>query len=93
LAAVDKPVTKFGVSSAAVSLAFTIAENVVRVGAVALLFFCPLHLKKRYSSFAIVDMALALLVYYSAWMRFFLRGGGDDLLSAPLAGIPSALRA
>jgi hypothetical protein len=78
-------------TTATVPLALTIAENVVRVGVLALPFFCSLHLKKRYSSLAIVGMALALLVYYSAWMRFFLGGGGDALLSAPLAGIPSPL--
>jgi hypothetical protein len=79
------------VSSAVVPLARTIAENVFRVGAVALPFFCSLQLKKRYSSLAIAGMSLALLVYYAAWMRFFLGGGAGELLSAPLAGIPSPL--
>jgi hypothetical protein len=74
-----------------VPTALTIAENVVRVVTVALPFFCSLHLSKRYSALAMAGMALALIVYYSAWARFFLGGGSPDLLSAPLVGIPLPL--
>ncbi len=74
-----------------VPIALTIAENVFRVVTLALPFFCSLHLTKRYSAHAIAIMTFALIVYYSAWTRFFLGGGSPVLLSAPLVGIPSPL--
>ncbi len=78
-------------TAATLPLVLTLAENVARVATLALPFFCALHLKKRYSRFAIAGMTLALLIYYAAWTRFFLGGGTPDLLSAPLLGIPSPL--
>ena len=71
-------------------LALPIAENAGRVAVLVLPFFYSLNLKK-YSSLAVVGMAIALAVYYGAWARFFAGGGSAELLSAPLFGIPGPL--
>ena len=55
-----------------VPLPLAFAENVGRVKTLAWPFFCSLHLIKRYSAHTIAGMAVALTVYYSAWIRFFL---------------------
>ncbi len=72
-------------------LALSIAENAGRVAVLVLPFFYSLNLKKKYSPLAMVGMAIALTVYYSAWVRFFVGGGSAELLSAPLFGIPGPL--
>ena len=77
--------------SASVPLALSIAENAGRFAVLALPFFYSLDVKKEYSSLAVVGMAIALTVYYSAWVRFFVGGGSAELLSAPLFGIPGPL--
>ena len=74
-----------------VPLALSVAENVGRAAVLALPFFYSLNLKNKYSTLALVGIALALTVYYSAWGRFFIGGGSPELLSAPLFGIPSPL--
>jgi hypothetical protein len=77
--------------SVSVPLALSIAENAGRVAVLALPFFYSLNVKKKYSSLAMVAMAIALAVYYVAWVRFFVGGGSAGLLSAPLLGIPGPL--
>lgn len=72
-------------------LALSIAENAGRVAVLVLPFFYSLNLKKKYSSLAMVGMAIALAVYDGAWVRFFAGGGLAELLSAPLWGIPGPL--
>jgi hypothetical protein len=72
-------------------LALSIAENAGRVAVLVLPFFYSLNLKKKYSPLAVVGMAIALAVYYAAWVRFFAGGGSAELLSAPLFGIPGPL--
>lgn len=74
-----------------VPLALSIAENVGRSVVLVLPFFYSLNVKKKYSTLALLGMAIALTVYYSAWGRFFLGGGSSELLSAPLFGIPGPL--
>lgn len=74
-----------------VPLALSVAEHALRAVTLALPFFCRLHLTKRYSAVVLVGMALALAIYYAAWIRFFVGGRSADLLSAPLIGIRSPL--
>jgi hypothetical protein len=74
-----------------VPLTLSIAENVGRAAVLVLPFFYSLNVKNKYSTLALVGMAIALTVYYSAWGRFFLGGGSAELLSAPLFGIPGPL--
>ena len=74
-----------------VPLALLIAENAGRVAVLVLPFFYSLNVKNKYSPLAMVGMAIALTVYYSAWARFFVGGGSAELLSAPLFGIPGPL--
>ncbi len=80
-----------GVSRGAVPPALAVAENVTRVVVLALPCFYALDLKRRYAVPALVGMALALAVYYAAWIRYFTGGGAPALLSTPLVGIPSPL--
>ena len=54
-------------------------------------FFYSLNVKKKYSTLALLGIAIALTVYYLAWVRFFVDGGSVELLSAPLFGIPGPL--
>jgi hypothetical protein len=75
----------------AAPLALTIAENVSRVVVLALPCFHSVDRKRKHSAVALVGMAAALAVYYAAWGRYFVGGGAAELLSAPLAGIPSPL--
>jgi hypothetical protein len=77
--------------SVSVPLALSIAENAGRVAVLALPFFYALDLKKKYSLLAMIGMAIALAVYYLAWLRFFAGGGSAELLGAPLWGIPGPL--
>ena len=74
-----------------VPLALSIAENVGRSVVLVLPFFYSLNVKKKYSTLALLGMAIALTVYYLAWVRFFVGGGSVELLSAPLFGIPVPL--
>jgi hypothetical protein len=62
-----------------------------RSAVLVLPFFYSLNLKKKYSTLALLGMAIALTVYYTAWGRFFVGGGSAALLSAPLLGIPGPL--
>ncbi len=80
-------------TSTTVPIALTIVENVARIATLALPFFCSLHLRKNYSAITVAGMALAIIVYYSAWARLFLCGSSPDLFSAPLAGIPLPMAA
>lgn len=78
-------------AKSAVPLPLSIAENVTRFVALALPFFYPLNLKRAWSTVVLIGMAIALAVYYLAWGRFFVGGGANALLSAPLLAIPSPL--
>lgn len=77
--------------AATVPAALAVVENLARIATLAIPFFLSLNLMKKYSAPAVAGMALALILYYAAWARFFLGGGSPDLLSAPLAGIPLPL--
>ncbi len=69
----------------------SLAENGVRILALALPFFYTLKLGRERSTAALIGMTVSLGVYYAAWGRFFLGGGSDSLLSASLLRIPSPL--
>jgi hypothetical protein len=84
------PKSTIGIT-ATIPIALTIVENIARIATLAIPVFCALHLTKKYSAPAMAGMAVALIVYYSAWARFFHGGGSPDLLSAPLLGVPSPL--
>lgn len=71
--------------------ALSMAENAGRVAVLVLPFFYALDVKKKYAPLAMVGMAIALTVYYAAWVRFFAGGGSVELLSTPLFGIPGPL--
>ncbi len=67
----------------AVPLALSIAENVARSAVLILTFFYSLNVKKKYSTLALLGMAIALTVYYTAWGRFFVAGGSAALVPRP----------
>ena len=69
-----------------VSVTLIIAEIILPGFALAVPSFLMLRLTKRYSA-----VALALAIYYAAWIRFFIGGRSADLLSAPLIGTRSPL--
>lgn len=74
-----------------VPLALTIGENVSRVAALGLPCFYSFELTRKRATLALVGMAIALAVYYAAWIRYFIGEQNPELLSAPLAGLPSPL--
>ena len=74
-----------------VSVTLIIAEIILPGFALAVPSFLMLRLTKRYSAVALAAMALALAIYYAAWIRFFIGGRSADLLSASLIGIRSPL--
>lgn len=71
--------------------ALTIAENLGRAAVLVLPFFYSLDLRRKYSTVVVAGMGLALAVYYAAWSRYFVGGGTEEFLRAPLLGIPSPL--
>ena len=74
-----------------VPLALVLPENAARVVVLAVPFFYSVDVRRKYSTSALAGMALALAVYYAAWVRSFSGGGSPELLSAPIVGIPSPL--
>ena len=66
-----------------VPLALSIAENAGRVVVLVLPFFYSLNVKKKYSPLAMIGMAIALTVYYSAWVKFFVGGGLRSFSALP----------
>ncbi len=80
------PLTPAGRETA--PLILTVAENIGRAAIVVMPLFYPLSLKNRFSKAALVLAALALLVYYAAWARYFFAGRSAELLSVPFLGIP-----
>jgi hypothetical protein len=73
------------------SIALTILENIGRIGILVIPIFYSIDLDKPYAKLVIALMAIALLIYYAAWGRYFIQGRPHDLLTAPLAGIPIPL--
>jgi hypothetical protein len=68
------------------------ARSRLRSGAIIpVMLLIPNVARMLFPAPALLVMAVALAVYYAAWFRYFAGGGAPDLLSAPLAGIPSPL--
>ena len=63
-------------------------EWVGRVAAFVIPFFYRLDAQSARQVAALVVMALALLLYYAGWVRFFTRGRRYALLFEPMLGLP-----
>ncbi len=72
-------------------LVLTIAENVGRFAALLIPLFFSIHWHKKYSLPVLILMGIALLIYYIAWGRYFLKESDPAWMSKPLFGIPLPL--
>jgi hypothetical protein len=68
-----------------------VLEWVGRVAAFVLPFFYRVEAQNARQVVALAVMALALLLYYAGWARYFVRGRGYALLFAPFLGLPLPL--
>lgn len=68
-----------------------VLEWVGRIAALVIPFFYRTDVQGTRQVVALVVMALALLVYYAGWVRYFTRGRSYALLFEPLLGIPIPL--
>jgi hypothetical protein len=68
-----------------------VLEWVGRIAALVIPFFYRIDVQGTRQVVALVVMALALLVYYTGWVRYFTRGRSYALLFEPLLGIPIPL--
>jgi hypothetical protein len=66
----------------------TIVENVGRVATLILPFFFSLDVHKKLSVLIMIGMGLALAIYYSCWIRYFMGGRSVALLGTSFLGIP-----
>lgn len=66
----------------------TVSENLGRLAVLLLPVFFMIDLDRRYSQPVLMLMGLCLLLYYAAWLRYFLAGRAHEMLSAPLLGVP-----
>lgn len=77
--------------SSRVPQSLTVFENVGRWAVLILPFFYTLDWGRRFSLPVMGVMALALVLYYIAWGRYFLGGRQVALLGKPLLGIPQPM--
>jgi hypothetical protein len=68
-----------------------VLEWVGRIAALVIPFFHRIEVQGSWSVVALAVMALALLIYYVGWARYFLRERRYGLLFEPLLGIPIPL--
>jgi hypothetical protein len=68
-----------------------ILEWVGRIAAFVIPFFYRIDVQSTGQVASLVVMALALLLYYAGWARYFTRGRSYALLFEPLLGIPIPL--
>jgi hypothetical protein len=68
-----------------------ILEWVGRIAALVIPFFYRIEVQSTRQVVPLVVMALALLLYYTGWTRYFTRGRSYALLFEPLLGIPLPL--
>jgi hypothetical protein len=68
-----------------------ILEWVGRIATFVIPFFYRKDVQSTGQVASLVVMALALLVYYAGWARYFLRGRSYALLFEPLLGLPIPL--
>ena len=66
----------------------TIIENVGRLGVFLIPAFFTLDPDRNFSIPVLIMMGLSLILYYTAWGRYFAGGRAIALLKAPLLGIP-----
>ena len=65
-----------------------IIEWVGRFSTLVIPFFYRIEVGSTRQVIAVVVMALALLVYYAGWARYFLRDRSYELLYEPFVGVP-----
>jgi len=70
---------------------FVVLESVGRVVVFAMPFFLEFSIHTEFDRVLLGIGALALLVYYAGWARFFIRDRQPSLLFAPLGGLPVPL--
>jgi hypothetical protein len=75
-------------SKASTPIALTISEWVSRIAVFVIPLFYAIELSRKFSVFVIVMMSLAIVIYYAAWIRYFIRGRTAKLFRAPFLGIP-----
>ena len=68
-----------------------VAENIGRIGTLLIPVFYTFSFKRRFTASALTVAATALLIYYTAWARYFEDGRTNELMAAPLLGIPIPL--
>jgi hypothetical protein len=66
-------------------------EGVGRVAVFAVPFFLHFRVQSAADGFALAVAAVALIVYWLGWLRYFVRGRQPALLLAPLGGLPVPL--
>lgn len=68
-----------------------VMEWVGRIGVFVIPFFYRLEITSTVQVAALAVMALALLVYYAGWVRYFSRNRQYALLFQPMFGLPVPL--
>ncbi len=77
--------------AAPVPLVLNLAENAGRIAIIVVPFFYSLDFSRKFSTIAAVIAALALILYYAAWIRYFAGGRTGELMGAAMLGIPLPL--
>lgn len=65
-----------------------IMEGCGRIAVFCILFFYHFNIKGNLAYLSLVIMAVALCIYYTGWVRYFLGGRTYSLLYVPLVGLP-----
>lgn len=68
--------------------ALKVTENAARVAVMVLPFLYSLDFNGRFAVPVTTAMALALVLYYAGWIRYFSAGRLPALLFAPMFGVP-----
>jgi hypothetical protein len=68
---------------ASAPIALTISEWVSRIAVFIIPLFYTIELSKKFTAFAIAIMSLAIVIYYAAWVRYFIRGRTAKLFRTP----------
>jgi hypothetical protein len=66
----------------------SIFDNIGRLAVLLLPAFFVLNLDRRFATPALILMGICLLLYYSAWARYFAGGCAGGLFKTPLLGVP-----
>lgn len=69
-------------------MALEIVENISRIAALLIPFFYSLNFTGKYSLPVVAAMAIAIVIYYACWIRYFTGGRRQALLAKPFWGIP-----